>query len=245
MSPHHNTNHLKAYFARWLLIFSVIFATCYAVVSICCELASANVLYQGSFWLEALYITRQICHSLTFSALMGFLLYGLYRLDVKECRVLLLATFESLLYLALINLFSYIIVNAAWSPDGMLSLALQMLREMLFEALVLAAFYGLSFLILRTAKSRGEGTYIPYASAFSFRNPMQGSALVGAFLLFLPVLIENVSFDIYYGAPEGVGDWLGLLLYYLVDTLVCLILPYIAILLVCKKADAFYQRTLQ
>ena len=241
MSPQCKKSPTKAYCSRWLLIFSVLFAVCFVAVSACYELASVNVLYQESLWLDLLYITRQICHSLFHAVLFGFLLYGVYRLPQKDLVGIGLAALEGLALLSLINFFSYILLNAVQSPEGMLDIAGSILLELLFEVLFLVAFLLLCSLILRPAKKRNT-TYIPYTSPLSFRNPLQVGALAGAALIFLPTLVDNISFDIYYGAPTDLGGWLGLLLYYLIDTLVCLILPYVAVLLICKKAEAACQR---
>lgn len=241
MSRQQTQSTAKAYCTRWVLIFSMLFATCFVTVSACYELANADVLYKESIWLDLLYVARDICRSLFLSVICGFLLYGIYRLRGKDLVGMFLATLESLVFLSLINLFSYILLNAAWSPSTILELAGAILLETFFEALFLSVFALLCYLILHSAKKCGT-TYIPYSSPLSFRNPIQVCALVGAALTFLPTLVENISFDIYYGAPTDLGDWLGLLLYYLIDTLICLVLPYVAMLLVCKKAEAAYQK---
>lgn len=241
MSPQCKQSTAKAYCSRWLLIFSALFAICFVTVSACYELASTNVLYQESIWLDLLYVTRQICHSLFHAVLFGFLLYGAYRLKQKDLVGVSLAALEGLALLSLINFFSYILVNAVQSPAGMLNIAGTLLLELLFEVLFLVIFLLLCSLILRSAKKRNM-TCIPYTSPLSFRNSLQVGAFAGAALIFLPTLVDNVSFDMYYGAPTDLGGWLGLLVYYLIDTLVCLILPYVAMLLICKKAEAVCQQ---
>ena len=241
MSPQHTQNATRAYCSRWLLIFSAIFAICFVTVSACYELANADVLYKESIWLDLLYVTRQICHSLFLSTLFGFLLYGTYRLTGKNFVSVCLAAIEGLVLLSLINFFSYVFLNAAWSGDDMLDLAGAIFLETLFEALFLASFVLLCYLIFRSPKRCGA-TCLPYTSPVSFRNPIQICALIGAAIIFLPTLIDDISFDILYGAPTDLGGWLGLLLYYLIDTLVCFVLPYTVMLLICKKADAAYQQ---
>lgn len=240
MSPQHTQNATRAYCSRWLLIFSAIFAICFVTVSACYELANADVLYKESIWLDLLYVTRQICHSLFFSTLFGFLLYGIYHLIGKELILLFLAALEGLVLLALINLLFSILLNAASNPSEMLLLAGSILLEMLFEVLFLTVFCLICYLVLRPVKARGA-TCISYSSPISFRNPIQVCALIGAATVFLPTLIDDISFDILYGAPTDLGGWLGLLLYYFIDTLVCLALPYTVMLLICKKADAACQ----
>lgn len=240
MNPHHNTNHLKAYCSRWLLIFSILFATCYAVVFICYELANADVLYQDSILMEILYATLKVCHSLFFSVIFGFLLYGIYRLPIKEHMGLYVSTLGGLVYFALISLFGSMLLDAKFSPETMRELASAFLVELLSEILVILLFSLLAHLILRDKKKSHPS--FPYSSLISFRNPMQLGAFVGAWILFLPTLIENVSFDIYYGAPDSPSEWGGMLLYYLIDTLVCLILPYVAITTIAKKAENTYQK---
>lgn len=242
MTPDPNTKPVTSYCTRWLLIFSVFFATCFTAVSFCYELARTDVLYADSIWVELLYLTRQICHTLFFSVLFGFLLYGIYRFGIKQSLGLLLSALEGLLFLMLVSFFSYLIVNAAWSPSGMLPLVSAMLTELVSQMIIVAIFVLLFCWILRSAKKQRNATAFPYSSFFSFRNPIQLGALAGALILFLPVLIENISFDIYYGAPDSLAEWSGLLLYYLIDTLICLVLPYIAITAIAKKAENQYQK---
>lgn len=242
MSQQHTPHPTKAYCTRWLLIFSVIFATCFAIVSVCYELARTDVLYAGSIWIDLLYLTRQICHSLFFSVLFGFILYGIYRFGIKQSLGLLQSALEGLLLLTLVNFFSYLIINAAGTPSSMLPLASAMLTELVSQAIIVAVLILLFFLILRGAQKHKNITAFPYWRALSFRNPVQLGAFVGALLLFLPVLIDNISFDLYYGAPTNLSDWLGMMLYYLADTLICLILPYVAIVTIAKKAENHYQK---
>ncbi len=79
---------------------------------------------------------------------------------------------------------------------------------------------------------------IDFSSVYSRRNPLQTCALVSGIMLSVIKLAMRIELDVkytkFYGAPDGIGEILVMIVYYLSDILVCAIFYALAWLILSK-----------
>ncbi len=201
-----------------LALLSAVSAAVYAIVR-------ADISYQGAP-VYILDILGKCLHSLLFSAFFAYILHLLYYRILSVGSVLVLA--ETLLFSHLVTVIGLIAIDAAWSADKILPYLASAFSELLFEIVILALFGAICYFIVRNRQHLQPPLTIKTAALLRF--PIQGSALLGALLLYVPQLVNTLSFDIYYGAPASPLEWAQLILYYCEDLLCKLMLPYIFIL---------------
>ncbi len=191
---------LKSYCTKRLLLFSILFSVLFAGLYAWYSIIAADALWADGFFINFLYFICDCTRTLFFSVILGYLAYGLHCFGFKGSISLFLVTLEMLLFYHLVTTVALAIPNASMD-----SLAFD---DLVFEILFFAIFILLAFWI-------------------SKKYPLKLCALTGSILWFLPTCLNNLTFDIQYGLPTSWEEWLQFFLYWFLDLLVFLVLPYL------------------
>ena len=62
--------------------------------------------------------------------------------------------------------------------------------------------------------------YLPFRSLFSFRNPLQTSAMAGGALISVSKILNLLVYDLDYGLPASFTEWIWVVSYYLLYILI-------------------------
>ncbi len=215
---------LKSHCTKRLLLFCILFSLLFAGLYAWYSVMAADTLFANGFLLNFLYFVCDLVRSLFFSVIIGYLAYGLYRFGFKGSISLFLITLEILLFHHMATVVAMAIPDAAWEFDKLSVQIFAVLSDLVWEFLIFSVFILISFLIIKTAE-----------------RPMRLCGLVGAILWFLPTFLNNLIFDIQYGLPTSFAEWLQFLLYWCLDLLVFLALPYFTVQFISYKSEKHAQ----
>ncbi len=225
----------KSYCTKRLLLFCILFSVLFAAFYAWYTVISADALFAGNILVDILFFAYNCMYSLFFSVIIGYLVYGLYRFGLRGSVSLFLVALEMLLFYHFATLVAMALPYSKWIFEGLPTQFLSVLADLLLEILIFAILIFISFLVFKSAKK--DNSSFSMHAPFALGHPIRLCSFIGAFLLFLPTLLNNLLFEIDYGLPTSFTEWLQFLLYWLQDLFIFLILPYFTAQFIAYRAD--------
>ncbi len=173
-------------------------------------------------WDEIMTIINYAYYWVAFS----FSLYACFRFDPCHHAPFMLTLGVAVSVRYPLNLVAGYFVNGFPVVDDFLT----ELPYVLFDILLDLVVFALCWVVMRLIKKRipvrkyekkGEAfaRFVPFKSLFSIQNPVQCSLFVGSGFLTLLKIGSRVIYDVSYGAPSSLPDFLWMVFYYTVDIL--------------------------
>lgn len=219
-------------------VFSIVFF--YAAICTPIYLwLNSDILFAESWlpliWDQVIELTNYAFYWVSFA----FLLYVFFRFELRECKpffaVLAIATLSRYPLYLLVGYF----VNGFPLLDDFLIELPYLLLNTLFDAIIFAVFLLAVLMVKRQASNRNLSKkrslfseHLPFAQAFSIKNPIQRPLFVGAGALALWKIGSRIAYDVFLGPPQNLPDLLWMVLYYTLDILFLFVSVLVCVLIV-------------
>ncbi len=194
-------------------------------------LASSNIMISTTIFPVLWDFVQDAAHYLYYWIAFGFLIYLVARYSIKSTGFLALvyagcSFLKYFLSLLLVNL-----INSDWTS---MNYHLYYVSVDVFGDLVLLGIAFLITYLLLHRKREEKNINFDFSGTFQVSNLVLRCALLISIVLMLGRLGSRIIFDLDNGAPRGIADLLGMILYYLGDVISGLV-GYLLMFLILSK----------
>lgn len=227
-------NRLTMYLAVWLFAIALFYA---AVCTPLSRFILSDVLLSGTvlpFLLDALLL---FCNYLFYWIAFAFLLYALFRFDLKACVPLLAVYVGAVVFRYLANQVADFCVFGFPTINEFFSLYLPYCLLDVFLDLVqvgIAVWIAVSLKNAATLPERLIFSELPITKIWDMKKTVLRAAVWISVVPAAFRLVSRVIYDVWYGAPQGLADLLWMIAAYLFD-FVCVLLGYLVLVLLLNR----------
>ena len=225
---------LTVHLAVWLFAIALFYA---AVCTPLSRFVLSDVLLSDTllpFLLDALLL---FCNYLFYWIAFAFLLYALFRFDLKDCVPHLAIYAGAVVFRYLANQIADFCVFGFPTINEFFSLYLPYCLLDVFLDLVQM---GIAVWIVMTLKNAATFpdklivTELPVTKLWDMNKRVLRAAILISAVPAAFRLVSRVIYDVWYGAPQGLADLLWMIAAYLFD-LVCVLLGYLVLVLLLNR----------
>ena len=216
MNSNQNLTVFKKKMRQHIALASLVFFSVYLALSIVYDMVCSDIVLSITLLPTALNTMVSLCDVVAYGVCFSLLLYSIYVIGVKPSLSLVYVYCGAVLvkYIANIALHILVFKSAPYVADYIYVLIIWALEVLLTVAVLF---------IIKISLTKQQGKTVAFTKLFSTSNPLQVTSLAIAVFISATKLVQRLVYDISYGAPSGISEFLWILGAYLSDILILFI----------------------
>ena len=225
---------LTVQLAVWLFVIALFYAAVCTPIS---RVVASDILLADTVVPLIIDVLGLLCNYLFYWAAFAFLLYAVFRLEIKNSIPLLAVYAGAVVFRYLANQIADFCVFGFPSVNDFFSLYLPYcLIDMLLDLAQIAVAVLLILCLKKRAANAQTAVFeeLPVTKLFDYKKTVLRAGVLLGIIPATAQLISRVIYDIWYGAPTGLADLLWMIVSYLSD-LAFVLIGYAVIVLFLNR----------
>ena len=164
-----------------------------AVVSPVFTITNGNILYKGGLLSVSFYFLGIVIDLFVIFLSLAIVIYGLYRLTIKDMRSIITVTLLAPLFKNLLKLAISPLVDGVLNFDQLVMDSYSLLVSSVFEALQILFILIIAYSSIKRKNKQAQ--LLPFEKILSMKNPLQVGAFVSGVIVSLIRIVMHLIVD--------------------------------------------------